>query len=67
MKPYYRDEAAVWFLSHRVQFVGSTSSNPKGSIVAVYRPEPTADICSSPKVRLWAWRDEREVAHRTQT
>ena len=54
----WRTASEVWFLSGRVQFVGSTSSNPKGSIVAVFRPEPTKDIRDAPHVRLWDWRSE---------
>lgn len=44
----------IRFLSKRVQFVGSTSSNPCGSMIAIYRPDglPTGN----PHVRLWDWR-----------
>lgn len=44
----------IRLLRGRVQFVGTTSSNPSGSIVAIYRPDgmPTG----TPHVRLWDWR-----------
>lgn len=47
----------VRFLSGRVQFIGSTSSNPSGSIVAVYRPraEPFTPQ-AAPRCILWDWR-----------
>ena len=37
------------FLTGRVQFVGTTSSNPGGSVVAVFRP-------GGPRVALWDWK-----------
>lgn len=61
-KQVWLTASEIWFLSGRVQFVGSTSSNPKGSIVAVWRPEPTADLRDAPKVRLWDWRSEKVPA-----
>lgn len=48
--------AEIWFLKGRVQFVGTTSSNPGGSMVAVFRPRPEGLSISGPSVRLWEWK-----------
>jgi len=44
----------IWFLTRRVQFVGTTSSNPGGSMVAIYYPRPEG-LSTGPVVRLWDW------------
>ena len=47
--------AEIWFLTGRVQFVGTTSSNPGGSMVAIFRPRPKG-LSAGPTVRLWEWK-----------
>jgi len=44
----------IWFLTRRAQFVGTTSSNPGGSMVAIYRPRPEG-LSTGPVVRLRNW------------
>ncbi len=45
----------IRLLQGRVQFIGTTSSNPSGSIVAVYRPG-SYQTGRAPHVSLWNWR-----------
>lgn len=47
--------AEILFLTGRVQFVGTTSSNPGGSMVAIFRPRPVG-LVAGPTVRLWEWK-----------
>lgn len=49
----------VRFLSKRVQFVGTTSSNPGGSMVAIWRRPQGGMLRNGPLVTLWDW--SREV------
>lgn len=51
-----RSASEVWFLSPRVQFVGTTSSNPSGSMIAIWRPEPSGLSVSGPSFRAWDWK-----------
>lgn len=46
----------IRFLRKRVQFVGTTSSNPGGSMVAVFRPALSPLHLPRPIVGLWSWR-----------
>jgi site-specific DNA-methyltransferase (adenine-specific) len=48
--------AEIRFLRKRVQFVGTTSSNPGGSMVAVFRPALSPLHLPRPIVGLWSWR-----------
>ena len=43
----------VRLLSGRVQFVGTTSSNPSGSALFIWRYHWLADAC---RIRMWDWR-----------
>lgn len=49
--------AEIRFLQGRVQFIGSTSSNPGGSMIAVFRRKRPNPI---PAVSLWDWKAELE-------
>lgn len=68
---HWADEMRL--LTGRVQFVGTTSSNPGGSAVFVFRPHPprivyaesaategkiTVGPFDPPRVKLWRWRDD---------
>lgn len=48
---------AIHFLIPRVQFVGTTSSNPSGSVVFAWHHIPTF----RQYVRVWRWKDELAV------
>jgi site-specific DNA-methyltransferase (adenine-specific) len=52
----WRSAADLRFLTKRVQFIGTTSSNPGGSVVAVWRPERPGLASPRPVVSLWDWR-----------
>ncbi len=50
----WRGADEIRFLTGRVSFVGTTSSNTGGSMVAIYRPG--IQIPDRPSVRLWNWK-----------
>ena len=67
----------VRFLRGRVQFVGTTSSNPSGSVIFVFRQHPVRiDLSANvplglrverfdpPRVILWDWKRDVEAAKR---
>lgn len=51
--------AEIRFLSGRVNFEGSTSTNTGGSMVAIYRPPIPGTFGPRPLVSLWAWREQQ--------
>ena len=53
----YLHASELRFLTGRVNFVGSTSGNTGGTIIAIYRPLPPG-LSRQPLVALWDWRDK---------
>lgn len=50
------EASEIRFLRGRVNFVGSSSGNTGGNLVAVYRPQPKGLTAALPLVSLWNWR-----------
>lgn len=52
----FQHAAELRFLRGRVNFVGSTSGNTGGNVVAIYRPRPKGLRVAWPVISLWDWR-----------